>query len=172
MNDRGTAGLLQAETENVYTLDELQKQLEPQDREDQSTIRQCIAGLTGYAARKAAAYQEEQLPTLRRIILEIASFYGLEDNMAPDVEERLEQRYGTAFDRAVTEAFCRGVPELTERERQDVLAGLEMYGQEMRYSGDMEQWAAECDGLANQLRREWQMDGPLLPQNNMRMGGM
>lgn len=172
MHDRGTAGLPQEKAENVYTLDDLQKQLEPQDREDQSTIRQCIAGLTGYAARKAAAYHVEQLPTLRRIILEIASFYGLEEDMAADVEERLEQRYGTAFGRAVTEAVCRGVPELTERERQDVLTGLEMYGQEMRYSGNLEQWVAECDGLATQLRREWQMDGLLPPQNNMRMGGM
>ena len=59
MDNREKNAPVQAGSSKSYTLDELLALMEPQYRADQNTIRQCIAGLTDYAAQLAAKRQEE-----------------------------------------------------------------------------------------------------------------
>lgn len=86
-------------------------------------------------------------------------------------------RYTDAFDHAVSEAKASGcVPEITEQARENILAGLELYAQEMSANGDMEQWVIECDLLAEQLQVEWQTEAAAeqssAPRIDMKMEGM
>lgn len=65
MDNRETSAPCQPERSvTCYTIDELLARMEPQYREYKNTIRQCIVGLTGYAAQLAAKGQEEQVPTV------------------------------------------------------------------------------------------------------------
>ena len=152
--------------EKSYTVDELLAKMEPQYRVYRKTIRDCIAGLTGHAARLAARGEEGQLPTLRGMIGDMSDFWGLAEDTAAKAYQETREQYESAFDQAVSAARASGsAPELSERARADILAGLELHAQEMSAVGDMEEWIAKSDSLANQLRTEWGME-------TSRMGGM
>ena len=169
MDNREKMTPVQPESGRHYTIDELLALIEPQYREDQNTIRQCIAGLTEHAARLAAKGQEEQIPRLRDLCIEMAEFWGLAEDETWEGFRKMEAQYGGAFDSAVSAARDPGhAPELSEQTRQDILDGLELYAQEMRLNGDLEQWVAECGDLFEQLQAEWQAE----TQINMEMGGM
>jgi len=175
LSDRDTP--IQTENEKRYTADEYLARIEPQYREYKDAMRKCITGLTEYAAQLAAQHQEEQLPQLRRLCVEMAEFWGLTDDETAKGYQEMTQRYTDAFDHAVSKAKASGyVPEITEQARENILAGLELYAQEMSANGDMEQWVIECDLLAEQLQVEWQTEAAAeqssAPQIDMKMEGM
>lgn len=153
-----------------YTVDELLSKMEPRYREYKNAIRKCIAGLTDHAAQLAAQRREKQLPMFRRMIVEMAAFWGLAEGDTPKAFQEMTERYQDTFDRAVSAARDSGcAPELSEQAKADILAGLELYAREMEDSGDLGQWIDECDMLAARLRTEWEMEAPRqnMPQNNM-----
>ena len=48
----------------------------------------------GYAAQLAARNQEEQIPQLRRLCIEMAEFWDLSDADIPKGFQETEERYG------------------------------------------------------------------------------
>ena len=78
-----------------YTLDEYLKLIEPTYQVYEKYIRKCVAGLTTVAAQRAALHQEEDIPKLRKIILEMVPFWGLDGGADVDKEtaRRMEQQY-------------------------------------------------------------------------------
>ena len=171
MDNRETSAPCQPERSvTCYTIDELLARMEPQYREYKNTIRQCIVGLTGYAAQLAAKGQEEQVPTLGRLIVEMVEFWGLAEDDTPKGFQEMSERYRREFDGAVSAARDSAcILELSEQAKETTLAGLELYAREMLDCGDMGQWIDECDTLADQLRAEWKMESSP-PQPSM--GGM
>lgn len=159
MDNREKMAPTQPESGRYYTIDELLALMEPQHRADQETTRRCIAGLTCHAAQLAAQGQEEQLPQLRRLCVEMAEFWGLTEDDTPKGFQEMAERYRSEFDSAVSAArSLEQSLELGERAKADILAGLELYAQEMRCNGpELEQWATECDVLAEMLEEQWQM---------------
>lgn len=172
MDNREQPMPIQLEGGKAYTIDELLARMEPQYREYKNTIRRCITGLTCCAAQLAAQGREEQLPQLRRLCVEMAEFWGLTEDDTPKGYRVMAERYRNEFDGAVSAARDSGcIPELGGRAKEDILAGLELYAQEMRCSGpELEQWAAECDVLAETLKEQWRMDS--CPQQQTEIGGM
>lgn len=79
------------------TLDELINAMEPQARKDKALISKCVDGLTEYAAelrQKAGAAGKEQISALRRLVDELAGYWGLDAKTVDHV---------TAFDRKIQE---------------------------------------------------------------------
>ena len=77
MDNRKEMRPVQPESGRRYTIDELLALMKPQYRADQDTTRQCITGLTEYAVQLAAKSQEEQIPRLRDLCIEMVEFWGL-----------------------------------------------------------------------------------------------
>ena len=158
MDNREEITPVQPENGKRYAIDELLALMEPQHQEDLNTTRRCIAGLTEYAAQLAAKHQEAQVPQLRKFCIDMAEFWGLAEDDTWDGFRKMEDQYSGAFDNAVSAARDSGhVPELSERTRQDILDGLELYAQEMVSCGDLEKLISECNMLAAQLRTQWKM---------------
>ena len=174
MDNREKNAPVQSGSGKGYTINEFLALIEPQYREYKNTMRRCIAGLTCHAAQLAAQGQEEQLPQLRRLCVEMAEFWGLtEDDTAKGFQEMAE-RYRNEFDSAVSAARSLGQSlALGEQAKADILAGLELYAQEMRCNGpELEQWATECDVLAETLEAQWQTDTAPQQQIGFKMEGM
>lgn len=145
-----------------YTIDELIARMGPQFQEQKETMRRCIAGLTGHSALLAAQGQEEQIPRLRQLCVEMAEFWGLTDDLSHSGLREMAKRIGGGSDRAISGAKESGhAPELDGQVKEDILAGLELYAREMALHDDHEQWIAECRGLSAQLRTGWGMDDGL-----------
>ena len=159
MDNREQTSPVRRENTRRYTIDELLARIEPQYREYKATIRKCIAGLTDHAARLAAQGQEEQLPTFRRLITDMAEFWGLTEDDTPKGYREMAEQIGNTFDQAVSAARdSSGAPELSAQTKTDILNGLRLYAEEMMDCGDLEQWIAECDALSSQLQRDWRME--------------
>ena len=159
MDNREQTSPAQGENTRGYTVDELLAQMEPQYQAYKNTMRQCIAGLTEHAARLAAQGQEEQLPTFRRLITDMAEFWGLTDDDTPKGYREMTEQIGSTFDQAVSAARdSSGAPELSTQTKTDILNGLRLYAEEMTDCGDLEQWIAECNALSSQLQRDWRME--------------
>ena len=94
------------------TLDELINAMEPQARKDKALISKCVDGLTEYAAelrQKAGDAGKEQISALRRLVDELAGYWGLDAKTVDHV---------TAFDRKIQEvdqAVHQWTPTLRER---------------------------------------------------------
>ena len=172
MPDRDTPIPAQSGNEKRYTVDEFLAQIEPQYRQYKDTIRKCIAGLTECAAQMAAQHQEEDLPQFRRLCIEMAEFWGLTDDDTPKGYQKMAEQYGSAFDQAVSAARESGqAPEMSEQTRQSVLDGLDLYAREMRANDkSLEDWAVECDVLAEGLERQWRTENALSKLSDMQMG--
>ena len=141
-----------------YTIDKLLAEMEPRYNAYKKTMRECIAGLTDHAARLAAQGQEEQLPMLRRMIVDMTGFWELSETDTTEAFQETTDLYQDAFDRAVSAARDSGcAPELSEQAKADILTGLELYADEMENTGDLGRWVDECDALADQLRTKWGM---------------
>ena len=82
--------------------------MEPQYQAYKNTMRQCIAGLTEHAARLAAQGQEEQLPTFRRLLTDMAEFWGLAEDDTPKGYREMVEQIGSTFDQAVSAARDSG----------------------------------------------------------------
>ena len=82
-----------SEDRKGYTISEFLAQIEPQYREYKNTIRQCIAGLTDHAARLAAQHQEDEIPTFRRLIVDMAEFWGLAEDDTPKGFQEMAEQY-------------------------------------------------------------------------------
>ena len=159
MDNREQTSPVQCENTRRYTIDELLARIEPQYREYKAAIRKCIAGLTDHAARLAAQGQEEQLPTFRRLITDMAEFWGLTEDDTPKGYREMVEQIGNTFDQAVSAARdSSGAPELSAQAKTDILNGLRLYAEEMMDCGDLEQWIAECDALSSRLQRDWRME--------------
>lgn len=149
---------------NWYTPGQLAELIAPLYQEYEAHIKSCISGLTQYAAGLAARHQEARLPELRTLITEMAEFWNLENDESKDAHLKLREKYGGAFDQAVSAARASSQAPVLSREVQDgILSGLELYAGEMTASGGMEPWVRQCEALAEQLQEEWA--GP-------EMGGM
>ena len=172
MSDRDVPIPAQSGNEKRYTVDEFLAQIEPQYRQYKDTMRKCIAGLTEYAAQMAAQHQEENLPQFRRLCIEMAEFWGLTDDDTPKGYQKMAEQYGSAFDQAVSAARESGqAPEMSELARQGVLDGLDLYAREMRANDkSLEDWATECDVLAEGLERQWRTENALSKVSDMQMG--
>ena len=172
MPDRDTPIPAQSGNEKRYTVDEFLAQIEPQYRQYKDTIRKCIAGLTECAAQMAAQHQEEDLPQFRRLCIEMAEFWGLTDDDTPKGYQKMAEQYGSVFDQAVSAARESGqAPEMSEQARQSVLDGLDLYAREMRANDkSLEDWAVECDVLAEGLERQWRTENALSKLSDMQMG--
>ena len=159
MDNREQTSPAQGENTRRYTIDELLSRIEPQYREYKAAIRKCIAGLTDHAARLAAQGQEEQLPTFRRLITDMAEFWGLTEDDTPKGYREMVEQIGSTFDQAVSAARdSGGAPELSTQTKTDILNGLRLYAEEMMDCGGLERWIAECDALSSQLQRDWRME--------------
>lgn len=101
------------------TLDELINAMEPQARKDKALISKCVDGLTEYAAelrQKAGDAGKEQISALRRLVDELAGYWGLDAKTVDHV---------TAFDRKIQEvdqAVHQWTP--TQEHRDAVIQGL------------------------------------------------
>ena len=158
-----------------YTLDEYLKLIEPTYQVYEKYIRKCVAGLTTVAAQRAALHQEEDIPKLRKIILEMVPFWGLDGGADVDKEtaRRMEQQYRESFDQAVAAARQYGeAPWLSDSTRKDILIALEIHRQELENDGALDDWAEECAALKGQLRSEWQMRADSSQQTAPQMNGM
>ena len=156
-----------------YALDENASRMDLRYRIYKNTMRECISGLTDHAARLAAHGREEQLPRLREICIEMAEFWGLSEDDTRKGFEEMAERYGAAFDHAVSAARDSGCAlEMSGHTKRSVLDGLELYAREMADSGGLEKWIAECNALAAQLRAEWGIGSSPPRQSMMIMGGM
>ena len=174
MDNREKIGAVQPGREKIYTLDELLKVMEPQYQVYKFTMRQCIAGLTEHAARLAAQGQEESLPRLRQLCIEMAEFWGLTEDDTPKGYQEMADHFGSTFDSTVSATRDSGqVPELSAQAKQNILDGLELYAQEMRLNdGELEVWAVECDILAEDLEEQWQLETAAAGQTAPQMNGM
>ena len=174
MDNREKGAPVQPEHGRGYTIDELLVRMEPQYQEYKNTMRRCIAGLTEHAARLAAQGQEESLPRLRQLCIEIAEFWGLTENDTPKGYQEMAEHFGSAFDRAVSAARDSGhAPELNGQTRQSILDGLELYAQEMRLNDEqLEDWAVECEILAEDLKAQWELEPAASQRTASQMEGM
>lgn len=173
--DNGEKGVpVQPEHGRGYTIDELLVRMEPQYQEYKNTMRQCIAGLTEHVARLAAQGQEESLPRLRQLCIEMAEFWGLTEDDTPKGYQEMVDHFGSTFDSAVSAARDSGqAPELSAQAKQNILDGLELYAQEMRLNDEqLEDWAVECDILAEDLEEQWQRETAAAEQTAPQMNGM
>ena len=140
-------------TEKRYTVDELLETIAPQYREYKLAMGRCIAGLTEHAARLAAQGQEDTIPQLRRLSIEMAEFWGLTEDDTSKGHQAMTDHLGSTFDNAVSAARDLGqAPALSERTKRDILDGLALYAEEMRLNdAELEDWAVECEILAEDL---------------------
>lgn len=162
MSNREKAAPGQPVGGKAHTADELAARMEPKFQEQKETMRRCIAGLTGHAALLAARGQEGQVPRFRQLCIEMAEFWGLTDDLTHNGLREMAERVGGNFDRAVFSARESGhAPDPSGQAKEDILAGLELYAQEMALHDDHGQWIAECEGLSAQLRAEWGTDAAL-----------
>ena len=143
-------------------------------------IRLCLHGLIGHGAYLAAQGNEEQLPALRDFICHLAAFWP-EDPDADPVEA--EKRYGTLFDKEVSDARSNGsAPELSESRKENILIGLEdhlidMAGQFQKIDQEaLDSGLAACESVAAGLRQAWsgvqQDQTPVQPSGPVLGGGM
>ena len=160
MDNREKTGQSQPEAAKAYTLNELLERMGPQYQEYKLTMRQCIAGLTEQAAWLAAQHQEEQFPRLRQLCIEMAEFWGLTEDDTPKGYQEMAEHFGSVFDNAVSAARDSGhAPAVGEQTKQNILDGLELYVQEMRLNDEeLEDWAAECEILAEDLEEHWRSE--------------
>ena len=148
-------------TKSSYTLDEYLELIEPTYQVYEEYIRKCVAGLTTAAAQQAALHQEEDIPKLREMTLNMIPFLGLEGGIDTDLDtsQRIERQYKESFDHAVSAARQSGqAPSLPESAKKEILIGLEIHRQELENNGEMDNWVEECMSLQEQLRSEWQIE--------------
>ena len=157
MDNREQTAPVQGKSAKGYTIDELLTQIEAQYQMYKNTMRQCIAGLTEHAAQLTAQGQEEKLPRLRRLCIEMAEFWVLTEDNTPKGCHEMAEQYGRDFDQAVSAARDSGcAPDMDEQTKENILSGLELHAQEMRANDeDLENWAVECDILAGSLKKQW-----------------
>ena len=140
-----------------YTIDEYLALIKPTYDAYTEQIRQRISGLITYAGQQAAINQDEQLPMLRNLIMEMAYFWNLDGCM--EYTAGMEPQYGGIFDQTVAQAREEGLPPaITDQVKQDILTGLGVHIQEMQINEDMEELVQRSDSLARQLQSEWQME--------------
>lgn len=153
----------------MYTLPRALELLKPIYAKYEITIKKCISGLTDYAAGLASAGQTAPIPGLRKYILDMANFWGLNDDFSKEGYHRLVQEYGGAFDQAVARGeVSPNYPALSEQAKADIIAGLKLYAKEMAESGDMEKFVEKCRKLEADLKTQWAEQAP----QGMTMGGM
>ena len=174
MDNREKTGQSKPEAAKAYTLNELLERMGPQYQAYKLTMRQCIAGLTEQAAWLAAQNQEEQLPRLRQLCIEMAEFWGLTEDDTPKGYREMAEHFGSVFDNVVSAARDSGyAPELSEQTKQNIFDGLELYAEELRNNDEeLEDWAVECEILAEDLEEQWKLETAATEQTSPQMDGM
>lgn len=145
-----------------YTISEYLEIMAPIFQRQQAIIDRCVAGLTIYAAGLMAQGRESDALELGRFISGMAEFWDSDKS----------ERQTAELERAIAAARASGeAPALTEQNRADICAGLELHANEMRVTdSELEQGADRCESFAEALREEWQEETS--PQINMELGGM
>ena len=142
------------------TLDELINAMEPQARKDKALISKCVDGLTEYAAElrhKAGDAGKEQISALRRLVDELAGYWGLDAKTVDHV---------TAFDRKIQEvdqAVHQWTP--TQEHRDAVIQGLYLYAIDMISSlgsDGARESVTECERLMREIAGFWGYESPAL----------
>ena len=142
------------------TLDELINAMEPQARKDKALISKCVDGLTEYAAelrQKAGDAGKEQISDLRRLVDELAGYWGLDAKTVDHV---------TAFDRKIQEvdqAVHQWTP--TQEHRDAVIQGLYLYAIDMISSlgsDGARESVTECERLMREIAGFWGYESPAL----------
>ena len=142
------------------TLDELINAMEPQARKDKALISKCVDGLTEYAAelrQKAGDAGKEQISALRRLVDELAGYWGLDAKTVDHV---------TAFDRKIQEvdqAVHQWTP--TQEHRDAVIQGLYLYAIDMISSlgsDGARESVTECERLMREIAGFWGYESPAL----------
>lgn len=174
MDNREKTGQSKPEAAKAYTLNELLERMGPQYQAYKLTMRQCITGLTEQAAWLAAQNQEEQFPRLRQLCIEMAEFWGLTEDDTPKGYREMAEHFGSVFDNGVSAARDSGyAPELSEQTKQNILDGLELYAEELRNNDEeLEDWAVECEILAEDLEEQWKLETAATEQAAPKMDGM
>ncbi len=161
--------------QSSYNLDEYLKLIEPTYQVYENYIRKCVAGLTTIAAQRAASHQEDDIPKLRQIVLQMVPFWGLDGGIDVDAEtsRRMEMQYKESFDQAVLSARHSGTaPSFPDGDKESVLIALEIHRQELESNDDLDDWIDECVSLKEQLQSEWQMNTDSSRKTVPQMGGM
>ena len=92
----------------TYTLDELQKLMEPQAQRDMALISRCVDGLGLYAAQIAAQNKSsDKINKMRMLTETLVSYWGLNDESFYKNAKSLEE-FLDAFDERVFEAKTSG----------------------------------------------------------------
>jgi hypothetical protein len=116
-----------------YTLDKMLEMMEPQHQRDQALIRDCISGLTVYAAQHAQSDPDSpKIPEMRKLAEELAGYWGLDDGLA----ETIHRDFLQPFDESIEAAKNGAVVEDGSRHSASVIYGLYRYGEEMASSGE------------------------------------
>lgn len=151
-----------------YSVSEFLELIKPTYHVYEEQISRCISGLTAYAAQCAAAQQDGQLPMLRNLVMEMAFFWNLDGGMDRASDERMKQKHGGGFDRAVSEARQSGQsPAFSSQAKEDVLSGLEVHIQELSNNEGPDEWIEKSASLARQLQSEWRMELAPSQQNTL-----
>ena len=134
--------------------------MEPQARKDKALISKCVDGLTEYAAelrQKAGDAGKEQISALRRLVDELAGYWGLDAKTVDHV---------TAFDRKIQEvdqAVHQWTP--TQEHRDAVIQGLYLYAIDMISSlgsDGARESVTECERLMREIAGFWGYESPAL----------
>ena len=144
------------------TLDELINTMEPQVRKDKALISKCVDGLTEYAAelrQKAGDAGKEQISALRRLVDELAGYWGLDAKTVDHV---------TAFDRKIQEADQATHPWApTQEQRGAVMKGICLHSVDIISSlgaDDARGRVAGCERLIQEIAGFWDFDS-LVPDD-------
>ena len=86
----------------------------------------------------------------------------------------MAEHFGGAFDCAVSAAGSSGhAPALSEQTRQNILDGPALYAREMRRNdAELEDWAIECEIVAEDLEELWRQEPGTSQQAAPKMEGM
>ena len=161
--------------QSSYTLEEFGKLIEPTYQVYDEYIRRCVVGLTTIAAQRAALHQEENIPKLRQIIMEMVPFWGLDRGADVDKEtaRQMDRQYRESFDQAVSAARRSGqAPSLPDSARKEIMIALEIHRQELENNEGPDEWIEECVWLQGHLQSEWQKEADDSQQAVPAIGGM
>jgi len=146
----------------AYTLDELIKIMQPQYERDKVLIRECIVGLTLYAAQHAAAdTASPKVAEMRDLVEILACYWGLDDGG----EQKLQSEFMRPFDNMVSLVPSGASLEAEiEKYRSATVRGLHRYGMEMvaAQGVDSKDDILAARDLMNEIARAWDFESPVL----------
>ena len=147
----------------TYTLDELQKKMEPQAQRDKALIRRCVDGLSLYAAGIAENNRHSsKIEEMRKLAVNLVGYWGLDDYGA---NAKASEEILDAFDEKVWEARSGGsVTGDIFQTAPNVIYGLYRYGEEMIVGQGRDVMGEILDmrDLMNDIAQTWDFEPDVL----------